>query len=567
MVTLRSTFTPGTTRWAVRRSQWRALGLTDEDMQRPKIAVVNSSSTLSSCYIHLDALSREVQDAIRAAGGVPFEIRTVAPSDFVTSAGRSARYLMPSRDLLVNDVEVMVEGALLDGMVCLSSCDKTTPAHLMAAARLDLPTVLVIGGYQAAGSCAGRVVDIDDVYESVGAVAAGAMDVAGLCALTEHAITSPGVCAGLGTANTMHVVAEALGMTPPGSAPVRAGSPGMHRRAAEAGGLVLDLVAADLRPRAILTPAAIRNAVTVVQAIGGSVNAVRHLAAVATEAGLSMDVVREFELAAGTTPLLTAIRPNGVSRVPDLERAGGARAIMGRLAGILDTTVLTVTGRPLADQLRPGEPAATDVIRTVDAPLTARGGLDVLRGNLAPAGAIVKVAAVRDRTAFRGPVRLYEDEEAAIEALAQGRIKAGDVVVMHGLGPRGGPGTVFAAGFVAALVGAGLAHHVAVVTDGELSGLNSGFVVGQVMPEAAAGGPLGAVRDGDVVAIDLDRRRVDLVIDGRPATPDEIATRLAAAPPRVSPAPRGWLGLYRQAVQPIETTGATLVPPAVGTGA
>lgn len=557
-MTLRSRFEPGTTRWAVRRSQWRALGLTDADMDRPKIAVVNSSSSLSSCYVHLDELSREVQDAVREAGGLPFEIRTVAPSDFVTSAGRSARYLMPSRDLIVNDIEVMVEGALLDGMICLSSCDKTTPAHLMAAVRLDLPTVLVIGGYQTSGSCGGRDVDIDDVYESVGAVAAGTMDVAGLCALTENAITSPGVCAGLGTANTMHIVAEALGMTPPGSAPVQAGSPRMHERARAAGTIVLDLVAADVRPRAIITRAAIGNAVTVVQAIGGSVNAVRHLAAIATEAGMSMDVVKEFELAADTTPLITAIRPNGPGRVRDLETAGGAREIMSRLSRLLDTTVLTVTGRPLAEQLHTGEPAAPDVIRTVDAPVARRGGLDILRGNLAPAGAIVKVAAVRDRSVFRGPARLYDDEDAAVSALSEGRIHPGDVVVLRGLGPLGGPGTVFAAGFVAALVGAKLAHHVAVVTDGELSGLNSGFVVGQVMPEAAAGGPLGAVRDGEVIVIDLDLRRIDLILDGRPATDEEIRPRLAASPLRVHPAPPGWLSLYRDNVQPIETTGATL---------
>lgn len=559
-MTLRSNFEPGTTRWAVRRSQWRALGFTDEDMQRPKIAVVNSSSSLSSCYIHLDELSREVQAAVRAAGGLPFEIRTVAPSDFVTSAGRSARYLMPSRDLIVNDIEVMVEGAQLDGMICLSSCDKTTPAHLMAAARLDLPTVLVLGGYQASGSCGGRETDIDDVYESVGAVAAGTMDVAGLCALTERAIASPGVCAGLGTANTMHIVAEALGMTPPGSAPVQAGSSRMHERAREAGALVLELIRTDLRPRAIITPAAIRNSIAVVQAVGGSVNAVRHLTAIATEAGLTMDVVREFELAA-TTPLLTAVRPNGPARVRDLERAGGARAVMNRLTHLLDTTVRTVTGRQLADQLDPDDTATDGVIRTTDDPVTPHGGLDVLRGNLAPAGAVVKVAAVRGPRTFRGVARLYDDEQAAIDALAREDIRPGHVVVLRGMGPLGGPGTVFAAGFVAALVGAGLAHRVAVVTDGELSGLNSGFVIGQVMPEAAAGGPLAAVREGDTIAIDLDRRRIDLLIDDRPASPDEITARLDAAPPRLEPAPRGWLGIYRRNVHPIETTGATLVPP------
>ncbi len=232
---LRSNFDEGTTRWAVRRAQWRALGISDEEMTRPKIAVINSSSSLSSCYGHLDETSRVVQEAIRAAGGLAFEIRTTAPSDFVTSAGREARYLLPTRDLIVNEIEVMVEGAQLDGIVCLSSCDKTTPAHLMALGRLNLPSLVVIGGYQGHGICAGAPVDIDDVYESVGAVAAGTMTIERLTELTENAITGPGVCAGLGTANSMHIVAEALGMAMPGSAPVLAASPRMYERAAAAG--------------------------------------------------------------------------------------------------------------------------------------------------------------------------------------------------------------------------------------------------------------------------------------------------------------------------------------------
>ncbi|MGH3449604.1 MAG: dihydroxy-acid dehydratase, partial [Haloechinothrix sp.] len=301
---LRSNFEPGTTRWAVRRAQWRALGITDEEMTQPKIAVVNSSSGLSSCYIHLDALSRIVQDAIRSAGGLPFEIRTTAPSDFVTSAGRSARYLLPSRDLIVNDIEVMVEGALLDGMVCLSSCDKTTPAHLMAAARLNIPTILVIGGYQASGLCGGKRVDIDDVYESVGSVASGELSLCGLTQLTDAAISGPGVCAGLGTANTMHIVAEALGMTLPGSAPIAAGSDRMNQLAHDAGRRIVRMVEVSLRPREIITAASIANAVTVTVAVGGSVNAIRHLTAIATEAELGLDVVSLFERVAKDVPLL-----------------------------------------------------------------------------------------------------------------------------------------------------------------------------------------------------------------------------------------------------------------------
>src|SRR5918992_1638524 len=292
---LRSEFEPGSTRWAVRRAQWRAMGITEEDFHKPKIAVVNSSSTLSVCYVHLDGVSRVVQEAIRAAGGLPFEIRTAAPSDFITSAGKKARYLMPTRDLIVNDIEVMVEGAQLDGMVCLSSCDKTTPGHLMAAARLNVPTVLVTCGYQTGGACGGRPVDIDDVYESVGSVAAGRMTVEQLREITETAIQAPGVCAGLATANTMHVLAEVLGMTLPGNAPVRAGSEKMFGFARAAGSRIVQMVREDLRPRDVLTQVALANAVEVDLAVGGAGEFVRDPAAAATEAGLDVGVIGLFQ--------------------------------------------------------------------------------------------------------------------------------------------------------------------------------------------------------------------------------------------------------------------------------
>lgn len=296
----RSNFEPGSTRWAVRRSQWRSMGIREEDMEKPKIAVINTSNKLSCCYVHLDAISAIVQQAIRDAGGLAFEVRTVAPSDFVTSAGKKARYLMPTRDLMVNEVECMMEGAVLDGMICLSSCDKTTPAHLMAAARLDVPSLLLTCGYQVGGKCTNekfedQFFDIDDVYEQIGALATRSITLKDLTDMTDAAIQSPGVCAGLGTANSMHIVAEAMGMTLPGNSPIWANGRRLNEYAQAAGGQIVELTRRGLSARKIITEDAIRNAVMMVLAVGGSVNTVRHIAAIATEAELALDVVKLYE--------------------------------------------------------------------------------------------------------------------------------------------------------------------------------------------------------------------------------------------------------------------------------
>ncbi|MFJ8819471.1 dihydroxy-acid dehydratase [Amycolatopsis thermoflava] len=552
MEQLRSNFEPGTTRWAVRRAQWSAMGISAEDQRKPKIAVVNTSSKLSVCFAHLDDVAGVVADAVREAGGLPLEIRTTAPSDFVTSAGRKARYLMPTRDLIVNDVEAAVEGAQLDGMVLLSSCDKTTPAHLMAAARLDLPSVVVIGGYQRGGTFSGCSVDIDSVYESVGAVASGKLSVDELGEMADRAIEGPGVCAGLATANTMHVLAEALGMTMPGSAPTRANSAAMLDRAAAAGRRAVELVREGLTARQVLTRDAIENAVEVALALGGSVNCIRHLTAVAAEADLDLDVVALFEEKGRGAKQLAAIRPNGTHQVWDLDRVGGVRTVLRALAPRLHTGALTVSGSTVAELIADVAGPDGDVVHPLDEPVADEPGLLILRGSLAPDGAIVKVAGVgAARRQFRGPARVFAGEDEAIAALGQGEIKPGHVIVLRGMGPRGGPGTVFAASFVAALNGAGLGGQVAVVTDGELSGLNHGLVVGQVMPEAADGGPLAGVEDGDAISIDLDARLIDAepIRDGKPVTAGDPGSE------------RGWLGQYAALVGPIQR-GAVLRRPA-----
>lgn len=549
----RSNFERGSTRWAVRVAQWTAMGIPEEDFDKPKIAVVNTSSGLSVCFSHLDRISKIVQDAIRAAGALPFEIRTAAPSDFITSAGRQGRYLMPTRDLIVNDIEVQVEGAELDGMLLLSSCDKTTPAHLMAAGRLDIPSLVLACGYQLGRQCGEHHVDIEEVYKAVGTVKAGQLSLDGLESMCRSAIDGPGVCAGLATANSMHCLAEALGMALPGNAPIRADGPRLHALAAEAGTRIVGLVRENLRPRQILTPSALRNAVRTAVATGCSVNVMRHLIAVAIEAECPVDVIAEFEACADRVPMLTQVKPNGPDRIEDLDAAGGVRAVMQRLGALIDGSARSVAGRTVGEIL--SEPMVIDdrVIRTLSAPFAKEPGLMVIRGSLAPDGALVKLAAVpAGIRRFVGPAKVFEDESVAIDGLRTGAVQPGQVIVLRMLGPRGGPGTVFAASFMAALVGAGRGADVAVVTDGELSGLNSGITIGQVMPEAAEGGPLAAVRDGDRIEIDLNARLIDLDV---PA--DEVTARLRDFKPPVPQGRFGWLHLYGQLVQPL-SRGAVL---------
>jgi len=546
---LRSNFEPGSTRWAVRRAQWIAMGIDEADFHKPKIAVVNTSSTLSVCFQHLDGIADRVSGAIRAAGGLPFEIRTAASSDFVTSAGRQGRYLMPTRDLMAFDVEVQVEGAELDGMVLLSSCDKTTPAHLMAAARLNVPSLVLACGYQLGGQCRGAAVDIETLYNAVGSCKAGEIDLDHLTEMSSAAIEGPGVCAGLATANSMHVMAEALGMTLPGNAPIRAGSQRLDEMADATGAAIVRMVQTNLRPRDILTEAALRNAVAVAVALGTSVNTVRHLAAVAHVADLDMDIVAEVERAAARLPLIARIRPNGPTRIEEFDAAGGCRAAMSILRHVLDLDAVTVTGQSLGTVLDAAPVPDSPHLHTLDVPASADPGLAILRGSLAPDGAVVKVSAVPEEIRqFTGPARVFESEQAAIDRLAPDHpdaLRPGDVAVLRMMGPKGGPGTVFAASFMAALQGTWLRGQVAVVTDGELSGLNSGITIGQVMPEAAEGGPLAAVRDHDRIRIDLTARRLDLDVAHA-----VLAARLNEAT-GLPPSPKGWLAVYRKTVGPL----------------
>ena len=553
---LRSNFPRGSYLWAVRNAQWHGMGLSEADCEKPKIAVVNSSSELAACYSHLDDVAAVVKDAIRAAGAVPFEIRTAAPSDFVTGAGARGAYMLAARDLVTNDIEVAVEGAQLDGMICLTSCDKTVPGQLMAAARLDIPTLLVPCGYQASGEYRGHHCDIEEVFIQAMHAVTGKVSRDDVVGMSREAIRGPGVCSGLGTANSMHIVCEALGMALPGSAPVRALSPKMMADVRAAGARIVQMVCDDLRPRSILTPGAFGNAVRAVLAVGGSVNCVKHLQAVAAEAGLDVDVYRLFEQHADTTPVLAALRPVGERLIEEFEDAGGARGLMKRLEPLLDRGVMTGTGATLADNLNGVQIGDDDVIRPLGNPVVTRPAIVVLRGNLCPETGIVKAGIVeRKARRFAGPAICFETSDDALAAMNDGRIRPGHVVVMRGAGARGGPAMGGGASRVVfGIDGAGLGEHVALLTDGHLSGLVcKGLVVAEVSPEAARGGPLALVRDGDTVTIDLDTRRCDLEVSDA-----ELAARRAAWQPPAPPFDRGWLQIYRRNVGPT-TSGAVLV--------
>lgn len=538
----------------IRRAMWLTLGHTDEDMQKPKIAIVNSSSDIAVCFSHLDDIAKKMKEAIKAAGGLAFEVRTAAPADFITSAGHGG-YIQSSRDLIVNDIEVAVEGAMLDGMICLASCDKTLPGQLMAAGRLNIPTLVLGCGYQPSGQYRGKHIDIEDLFINTGHLAAGRLTAEEMKEMSENAISGPGVCPGMGTANSMHVACEALGMTLPGTTPVLANSPRMWNDLQLAAERIVQMVWEDLKPRDIMTPEAFANAAKVMLSVSGSVNTVKHLQAVAREAQCDVDVYNLYEKHGDEIPLLTAIRPNGDYLIEDFEAAGGTLAIMKQLERFLNKEIKTVTGRTVGEILQEAKVADDEIIRPVERALATRPSIVIVRGSLAPETAIIKLAVEDDRPMqFTGPTLVYESGDEGIDALQRGEIKPGTVVVIRGLGLQGGPGFGHASGFIFALDGAGLTGKVAVVTDGHLSGLvNKTLLVCEVCPEGVEVGPLALVENGDTISIDVQKKFVNLEV-----SEDVMLERRAKwqAKPRETKA--GWLGIYRRVVTPL-CEGAVMV--------
>jgi dihydroxy-acid dehydratase len=536
-----------------RRANWKALGLSQEDMEKPKIAVVNSSSELAICYAHLDGIAGIVKEEIRAAGGVPFEVRTAAPSDFITGAAKAGSYILAGRDIIANDIEVQVEAALLDGMICLTSCDKTPPGHLMAAARLDIPTILVIGGYQPAGEIDGEPVDVEDVWSGTIGERFGREPKFPIAAMAENAIMGPGVCAGMATANTMHSTVEALGMCLPGHAPVRANSPKMQANARAAARRIVEMVHEDLRPRQILGEGAFRNAIATVLAVSGSINAIKHLQAVAIEAHNGLDVFALWE-EMSDVPVLSAVRPTGDVRIEQFEDAGGAKAVLKRLESRIDTSALTCTGKTLAENLEGYEIPGPDTIHGLDDPVGPGPSIAILSGSFAET-AVVRLG-IRDGSRpeeFTGPARVFESTAECMQAIEDKVVQPGDVVVARNQGLKGGPAMGGSASVILfALDAAGLAKTTAFVTDGQLSGLClKGLTVAEVHPEAATGGPIGKIRDGDVITISVEKRSIDVNVP-----PDELARRNG---PGWKTEATGYLDTFRHDVRDM-STGGVLVP-------
>jgi dihydroxy-acid dehydratase len=502
----------------------KAVGFTDEDLRRPLIGVANTWIEIGPCNHHLRELAASVKQGIRSAGGTPMEFNTVSISDGITMGTEGMRTSLVSREVIADSIELVARGNQFDGMVALVGCDKTIPGAIMALARLNLPGLVLYGGSIAPGNFHGKDVTIQDVFEAVGAHAQKRMTDADLLAMENSACPGAGACGGQFTANTMAMVCEFLGLSLMGSASVPALDARKPEVAQAAGAKVMELLKRDLRPRQILTREAFENAIASVAATGGSTNAVLHLLAIAFEAGVGLSL-DDFDRVSERVPLLADLKPGGRFVATDLYKAGGTGLVAKRLhdAGLLHGEALTVSGKSIGEEARgASEAAAQEVVRPLARPLKPTGGLVILKGNLAPEGCVVKVAG-HQQVHHRGPARVFDSEEAAFAAVQQGRIQSGDVVVIRYEGPRGGPGMREILGVTAALVGAGLGDSVALLTDGRFSGATHGLMAGHVAPEAACGGPVAALRDGDLVVFDIGRRelRVDL-------SDAEIQKRLAS---------------------------------------
>jgi dihydroxy-acid dehydratase len=488
----------------------KAVGLTDEDLRKPLIGIANTWIEVMPCNIHLRTLAEDVKRGVRAAGGTPIEFNTIAVSDGIAMGTEGMRASLISREVIADSIELASRGHLFDGVIALSGCDKTIPGTVMALARLNLPSLMLYGGSIQPGRFDGHDVTIQDVFEAVGAQAAGKMTLETLKRLEDHACPGAGACGGQFTANTMATATAILGISPIASNSVPATDPSKKEAAFEAGRLVMELLRKDIRPRQIITRNSLRNAIASVAMTGGSTNAVLHLLAIAHEAGVELSI-DDFDEVSSRTPLLADLKPGGRFVATDMYRAGGMALIARRMleTKLLHADELTVTGRTIGEEARAAvEAKGQEVVRPPDNPLKPTGGLVILRGNLAPEGCVVKVAG-HERTTHRGPARVFDNEDDAFKAVAARQIKAGDVVVIRYEGPKGAPGMPEMLGVTAALVGEGLGDSVALLTDGRFSGATHGLMAGHVAPEAAVGGPIAALRNGDTVSFDIARRRLD----------------------------------------------------------
>jgi dihydroxy-acid dehydratase len=529
---------------AAARAYMKGIGFGDDALSRPTIGVANTWIEAMPCNFHLRALAGPIKDGVRAAGGTPMEFNTVAISDGITMGTKGMKTSLVSREVIADSIELTARGYQFDGLIGLSACDKTIPGCVMALARLDIPSVMLYGGSIAPGRWHDKDVTIVDVFEAIGAHAAGDMSDEDLRSLEDVASPGAGACGGQFTANTMACAFEALGISPAGSAMVPAEDSDKRTVAERIGELAIRVLADDLRPSRIITRDALENAIAMVCASGGSTNGVLHLLAVAREIGVELDL-DDFERISRRTPLLADLKPGGRFVATDLYRAGGVPLLLNRLAeaGLLHEDALTVTGRTIGEEAAAAaEAPGQEVVRPLSDPLKAGGGLAILRGNLAPEGAVVKLAGT-ERMGQTGPARVFESEEECFRAVKDQKLKAGDVIVIRNEGPAGGPGMREMLQVTAAIVGEGLGEDVALLTDGRFSGGTRGLMVGHVAPEAVKNGPIAALREGDEITIDVDARRLDVTL-----TDDEITARIADYTQPEPAYPTGVMAKYARTV-------------------
>ncbi len=546
---------------APHRSLLRATGVvqSEADFDKPFIAVCNSFVQIVPGHAHLDVVGKKVRDAIRAAGGVPFEFNTIGVDDGIAMGHVGMKYSLASRELIADCVETMLRAHCFDGVVCIPNCDKIVPGMMMAAARVNIPAIFVSGGPMKAGKTKdGKAISLSNVFEAVGEVSAKKMSLQTLQEIEELACPTCGSCSGMFTANSMNCLCEALGLALPGNGSILATDPARDELFREAGRRIIDLVEKNIRPRDILTPAAFENAFALDVAMGGSTNTVLHTLAVAIEAGTPFDLKHLNEVSA-RVPYLCKVAPAGKYHMEDIDRAGGISAILKTLSGkpgTLNLDCITVTGKTLGENIADAEVKDADVIRPLDNPYSERGGLAVLFGNLAPNGSVVKAGAVAESMMkFSGPAVIFESEESAAQGILEGKVKSGDVVVIRYEGPRGGPGMQEMLAPTANIMGRGLGESVALLTDGRFSGATRGACIGHVSPEAAAGGPIALVQEGDIIDIDIPNRTLNLRISDA-----ELARRKAAWKRPPAKIDYGYLARYAAQVTSADT-GAVLAKP------
>ena len=543
---------------AAARAMLRAVGLTDDDWQKPQIGIASSWNEVTPCNMSLRRLAESAKQGVRDAGGVALEFGTITVSDGISMGHEGMRASLVSREVITDSVETVVHGERFDGFVGLAGCDKSIPAMLMAAARLNLASVFVYNGSTLPGVHKGQNIDITTVFEAIGACAAGTMSQDELTDIEKSACPGEGACGGMFTANTMSSIAEALGMSLPGSASAPAVDRSREDDAKRAGEAVVNMLRLGIRARDIMTKKAFENAIAVTNALGGSTNAVLHLLAIASEAGVELDL-DDFNRIANKVPHIADTKPGGKYHMTDVHRIGGVPVVLKHLldAGLLHGDVLTCTGRTMAENLAEIDPPAPDgdVVHPLSDPIHAEGGINVLTGSLAPKGSVVKVAGLtKDQLQFEGPARVFDGEDGAMDAIMTGRINHGDVIVIRYEGPKGGPGMREMLAITGALKGAGLGSTVALITDGRFSGGTWGFCIGHVAPEAVDGGPIAFVNEGDPIRIDVPSKSLDVLVDAAEMEKRKVGWK--PNPPRYT---SGVLAKFARLVQGAEKGAVTNV--------